>query len=108
MTLQVLGMPSEDSWPGVSKLPNYKPGLFQNVSAAATKQISFIQSLFDRLIIDIISLTNDFVIRVRSLLLCIRLFFIYIILISVYYVCQFSSCHHQQQTAEEILLPQQC
>ena len=26
VSLQVLGVPSEDSWPGVSQLPNYKPG----------------------------------------------------------------------------------
>lgn len=26
VSLQVLGFPSEDSWPGVSLLPNYKPG----------------------------------------------------------------------------------
>lgn len=25
-SLQVLGVPSEDNWPGVSLLPNYKPG----------------------------------------------------------------------------------
>lgn len=29
VTLQVLGLSSEDSWPGVSLLPNYRPGTFR-------------------------------------------------------------------------------
>lgn len=38
VTLQVLGVPSEVSWPGVSQLPNYKPGQFPTPTSCPNSQ----------------------------------------------------------------------
>lgn len=37
VTLQVLGVPSELSWPGVSQLPNYRPGRFTSCPSSQSQ-----------------------------------------------------------------------
>lgn len=44
--LQVLGVPSEDSWPGLSLLPNYRPGDLSSAPSTFNHYLFYFISLF--------------------------------------------------------------